>query len=108
MATASNEATTAIGVSAFAFQGTNANIMMRSVEELGDFLLLDSVHQIANGDIRQLTVMVVDETERGIPVGYRTTAWSSARPSKSKCWKSSETSCYSTASTRLPVGISGS
>ncbi len=34
MATSSNEATTAIGVSAFAFQGTNANVMMRSVEPL--------------------------------------------------------------------------
>ena len=40
------------------------------LEELGDFLLLDSVHQIASGDIRQLTLMVVDETGRGIPVGY--------------------------------------
>jgi hypothetical protein len=40
------------------------------LQELGDFLLLDSVHQIASGDPRQLTLMVVDETGRGIPVGF--------------------------------------
>ena len=40
----------------------------------GDFVMLDSVHKVIHDGLNQLTLMVIDETGRGIPVGYSLTS----------------------------------
>ena len=47
---------------------TNFQAVM--LREFGDFCLLDSVHSVIRNGMNQLTVMVIDEFGRGIPVGF--------------------------------------
>ena len=40
------------------------------LSKFGDFVLLESVHSVARSGCNQLTLMVIDEFGRGVPVGY--------------------------------------